>query len=108
MELYEILKFTRKPTIREDYFEPEVITATMDKDLAEKMLTIYKSNQKMHESYQIRTVREPEIVSFSAPTHCMACNSYYRCVDTIETHPNTMIRCIRFGELRRYIKNEEN
>lgn len=63
MELYEIVKFTHNPTIKEDYFEPEVITATMDKDLAEKMLTIYKSDQKMYESYLIRTVREPKIVS---------------------------------------------
>jgi hypothetical protein len=108
MELYEIVKFTHKPTKGEDYFEPEVITATMDKDLAEKMLTIYKSNQKMHESYQIRTVREPKTVSFFDPTHCEFCNSYCRCVDTIETRPDAMIRCIRFGELRRHIKNEEN
>ena len=105
MELYEIVKFTRKPIKGEEYFEPEVITATMDKELAEKMLKIYKCHQEMYESYQIRTLKEPEAVSmFGTPLHCMTCNSYYRCIDTIETRPDVMIRCIHFGELRKFVK----
>ena len=109
MELYEIVKFTRKPSRGEEYFEPEVITATMDKDVAEKMLTIYKQYQKMHESYQIRTLKELEAVPLlPAPEHCVTCNSYCRCVDTIETRPNEMIRCIFFGGLRNYIKDGRN
>jgi hypothetical protein len=59
MELYEI--------VRTEIFEYHghrcytartmVITATMDKDMAEKMLEIYKHNQGMDESYEIRTLR---------------------------------------------------
>ena len=109
MELYEIVKFTRKPTKGEEYFEPDVITATMDKDIAEKMLEIYKQNQKMHESYQIRTLREPDVISFTRPPiHCAECNGYCRCVDTIETKPSARIRCIFFGELQRYIRLDKN
>lgn len=60
MELYEIIKFIRKPMTREDYFEPVVITSTMDKNLIYKMLDIYKANQNENESYQIRTMSLPE------------------------------------------------
>jgi hypothetical protein len=59
MELYEI--------VRTEIFEyhgnrcytakNSVITATMDKDMAEKMLEIYKHNQNGNESYEIRTLR---------------------------------------------------
>lgn len=109
MELYEIVKFTRKPTKGEEYFEPEVITATMDKELAENMLLIYKSNQKMHEAYHIRTLREPEVVPFiSDPTYCLSCDSYLGCVDIIEKRPNVMVKCINFGKLKEYIKPTEN
>ena len=109
MELYEIVKFTRKPTKGEEYFEPEVITATMDKNMAEQMLAIYKQHQKMHEAYHIRILREPKVATFtSTPTHCLACNSYLKCVDTIEKRPNELIRCIRFGELQRYIRGDRD
>lgn len=109
MELYEIVKFTHKPTKGVDYFEPEVITATMDKDMAENMLTIYKQHQKMHESYQLRTLKELEAVAFNpVPEHCATCNSYYRCMDTIESRPNEMMRCFFFGQLRRYLKGDGN
>lgn len=109
MELYEIVKFTHKPIKGEEYFEPEVITATMDKEIAEKMLLIYKGNQNMNEAYHIRTLREPEVAQFiSSPVQCLYCNSYSRCVDTIKTRPNELIRCIRFGELQRYIRKDMN
>ena len=42
------------------------------------------------------------------PVHCQACASYHKCVNIIKTQPGTMVRCIRFGELREYIKSEEN
>lgn len=105
MELYEIVKFTRKPIKGEEYFEPEVITATMDKNMAEQMLEIYKQHQKMHESYQIRTLSEPKTVLLNPPpSHCLACNDYHRCVNMIETKPHEMMRCFFFCELKRYIK----
>ena len=40
--------------------------------------------------------------------HCKACNSFNTCVRTIREQPNTMIRCIRFGELKKYIEKENN
>ena len=65
MELYEIIheqifsrfdgEYTSKSTI---------ITATMDKNMAEKMLKIYRANCGVDEAYNIRTVREPEIKEF--------------------------------------------
>ena len=61
MELYEIIKFTRKPMTLEGYFEPVIITSSMDKNLVYNMLDIYKANQAENESYQIRTVRMPEV-----------------------------------------------
>ena len=64
MELYEIVKFTHKPVKGEEYFEPEVITATMDKELAENMLGIYRYNQNINEAYDIRTVRVSERMEF--------------------------------------------
>lgn len=60
MELYEIIKFIRKPMLREEYFEPVVITSAMDKNFVYKMLEIYKANQNENESYQIRTLTLPE------------------------------------------------
>jgi hypothetical protein len=61
MELYEI--------IRSEVLEyhgrlcytarTSVVTSTMDKDMAEKMLEIYKYNQSDNESYDIRTLRMP-------------------------------------------------
>ena len=115
MELYEIVKFTHKPVKGEEYFEPEVITATMDKNLAEKMLEIYKSNQGENESYNIRTLREPKAVPFNSASscceHCPTCNSYTRCLLTILEHPNEIIRCIHFGRLKEYKlrrMNDEN
>ena len=59
MELYEIVRW--------EIFEyhsrtcytgrTSVVTATMDKEMAEKMLEIYKYNQSDNEAYEIRTVR---------------------------------------------------
>jgi hypothetical protein len=60
MELYEIIKFIRKPMLREEYFEPVVITSAMDKNFVYKMLEIYQANQNENESYQIRTLTMPE------------------------------------------------
>lgn len=115
MELYEIVKFTHKPIKGEEYFEPEVITATMDRDLAERMLAIYKSNQGGNESYRIRTLKEsePAHLNFESKSyeHCKTCNSYNRCLLTILERPNEMIRCIRFGGLKEYQirrTNDEN
>lgn len=106
MELYEIVKFTHKLVKGEEYFEPEVITATMDKNMAEKMLEIYKQHQNTNESYQLRTLKEIEKVSFTSdPIHCLSCNSYDRCVNTIKNYPDVMIRCIAFGELQKFMKN---
>jgi hypothetical protein len=106
MEIYEIVKFVHKPVKGEEYFEPEVITATMDKELAEQMLSIYKSNQGENEAYHIRTLREPKAVPFNDEPqfyqHCQACNSYHRCLLTILEHPAEMIRCINFGRLKEY------
>lgn len=64
MELYEIIKFIRKPMTREDYFEPVVITSAMDKNFVYKMLDIYKANQDENEAYEIRTLRMPEVKTF--------------------------------------------
>ena len=105
MELYEII---RTDIIdRSDFYytgNDYVITATMDKDLAERMLTIYESNQRDNEAYKIRTLRSPEAVSLNNNTnvceHCEMCNSYNRCLLTILERPNEMIRCIHFGKLK--------
>ena len=60
MELYELIK-TEFPLIpgRPGHCVPKtsVITATMDKDMAENMLEIYRHNQSDYESYQIRTLK---------------------------------------------------
>ena len=60
MELYEIVKTEQEWCPRGyGYYvqKTSVITTTMDKDMAEKMLEIYKHNQSMDESYEIRTLR---------------------------------------------------
>ena len=105
MELYEIVKFTHKPIKGEEYFEPEVITATMDKNAAEQMLEIYRQNANEDESYQIRTLRELEPQPFKSYEHCLSCNSYDRCKDYVINHPNAMMRCMNFGELKKYVKS---
>ena len=46
--------------LREEYFEPVVITSAMDKNFVYKMLEIYQANQNENESYQIRTLTMPE------------------------------------------------
>ena len=67
MELYEIVK-TESVWIDRGYGyyndKMSVITATMDKDMAEKMLEIYKHNQSDDESYQIRTLRISEPIEW--------------------------------------------
>lgn len=67
MELYEIVKIEREWYSRGyGYYVPKtsVITATTDKDMAEKMLEIYKHNQSDDESYQIRTLRISEPIKW--------------------------------------------
>lgn len=64
MKLYEIVK-TESVWIDRGYGyyndKISVITATMDKNVAEKMLEIYRHNQRDNESYQIRELKIPEI-----------------------------------------------
>ncbi len=66
MEIYEIIHFAFKST---PYgvcsVKTTVITATMDKDMAEKMFQIYRANCKMDEAYDMRIIREPEIKEFN-------------------------------------------
>ena len=64
MRLYEIVK-TESVYIDRGYGyyndKTSVITATTDKDVAEKMLEIYRHNQSDNESYQIRELKIPEV-----------------------------------------------
>ena len=110
MEIYEIVKYTHNPKFGTEYFKTEIITATVDKELAEQMLTIYRSNQGMDEAYQIRTLREPKVASLNSESdwynRCTSCNSYNRCVMTILEHPEEMIRCMHFGKLKERIKRK--
>lgn len=65
MELYEVIKTTFTLYNERLYTENNtVITAVMDKDLAYKMLDIYKANQTENEAYEIRTVRMPEATMY--------------------------------------------
>ena len=65
MELYEIVKQDIIERFPNDYTsKTSVITATMDKDMAEQMLSIYKQNCGINESYAIRTVREIKPILF--------------------------------------------
>ena len=57
MELYEIIKTEIRERYPNGYIgQPSVITATMDKTMAEQMLAIYKQNCSANEEYEIRTV----------------------------------------------------
>ena len=104
MELYEIVKKDIIERYPNGYAsKPSVITATMDKDMAEQMLSIYRHNRSDNEEYDIRIVQAPNRNNYE---FCLNCNSFNRCVSTIHLHPNEMIRCIRFGELKEYIKKE--
>lgn len=104
MELYEIVKTDIIERFPNGYSSrPSVITATMDKDMAEQMLSIYRHNCGDNESYDIRIIQAPNRNNYE---HCIKCNSFNRCVDTIHLRPNEMIRCIRFGELKQYIEKE--
>lgn len=109
MELYEIVKFIRKPIKGEEYFEPVVVTATMDKQIAEQMLEIYQQNADENESYRIRTLRELKPQPFdyfsTAYEHCLACKSYNTCKDVALNQPNNSIRCINFGGLKKYVQS---
>ena len=65
MELYEIVHWTTfnyHDHLCYTTAKPSVITATMDKDIAEKMLEVYKHNQSADEAYEIRTLRISEPV----------------------------------------------
>ena len=65
MELYEIVYWTTfryNGSICYTTAKPLVITATMDRSIAEKMFEIYKHNQGDDEAYEIRTLRISEPV----------------------------------------------
>lgn len=63
MELYEIVKTDIIEKYPNGYLgRPSVITATMDKDMADQMLSIYRHNCGDNEAYDIRIVREPQIL----------------------------------------------
>lgn len=59
MELYEIVHWETFEYHGHTCYtgRTSVVTATMDKDVAEKMLEIYRHNQSDNEAYEIRTVR---------------------------------------------------
>lgn len=61
MELYEIVRYEVVEYHGHLCYtaRTSVVTSTMDKDTAEKMLEIYKYNQSGNESYEIRTLRMP-------------------------------------------------
>lgn len=62
MELYEIVKTDIMENYSNGYLgKSSVITATMDKDMADTMLSIYRQNCGYNEAYDIRIVREPQI-----------------------------------------------
>lgn len=107
MEIYEIVRTEILERHGNGWYtgRPSVITATMDKYMAERMLDIYKQNQSENESYEIRTIsaREPEHLN-----GCVNCNSYNRCLTHIDEHPGDMIRCVRFGDLVEYVQNRGN
>lgn len=57
MELYEIVRIDILERCASGYIGKDiVITATMDKTMAEQMLLIYKQNCGTREDYKIRTV----------------------------------------------------
>ena len=65
MELYEIIHHQIQSRFDGGYISKSaVVTATMDKDIAEKMFQIYRANCKMDEAYDMRIIREPEIKEF--------------------------------------------
>ena len=111
MELYEIVRITKNPIITENVPSGiiSVITATMNKDLAERMVTIYQQNANEDESYQIRTLRELEAQPFDyLPTAyecCLLCESYNKCKDVALNQPNNSIRCINFGALKKRVQS---
>ena len=64
MELYEIVRWESFEYHGHTCYtgRTSVVTATMDKKMAEKMLEIYRYNQSDDETYEIRTVRISEPV----------------------------------------------
>lgn len=65
MKLYEIIKTTFTLYNEKIYTEKKtVITSSMDKEMIDNMLEIYRSNQSTNEAYEIRTVRIPEPMKF--------------------------------------------
>lgn len=105
MEIYEIIRDEILERHGNGFYtcKPHVITATMDKYVAERMLEIYKQNQSQNEAYSIRTIRAREPENLNG---CVNCNNYNRCLLHIEEHPGDMIRCIRFGDLVEYVRNQ--
>ena len=58
MELYELIKVEYvRPRPHYLTEQSAVITASMDKEMIEQMLDIYRENQDEDEVYYIRTVR---------------------------------------------------
>ena len=107
MELYEIIKTEIQLRYSDSRIgQSSVITATMDKTMAEQMLAIYKYNCGENEEYEIRTVKAPQILH--TYECCKSCNSFSTCVSVIRETPDVMIRCIRFGELKQYIEEEND
>ena len=111
MELYEVVKITNNSIIAKNVPNGiiSVITATMDRQIAEQMLEIYRQNADENESYQIRTLRKLEAQPFDYGSvsyeRCLSCNSYDRCKDFVINHPNAMMRCMNFDELKKYVKS---
>ena len=65
MEIYEIIHHQIQSQFDGGYISKStVITSTMDKDMVEKMLQIYRANCKIDEAYDMRVIREPEIKEF--------------------------------------------
>ena len=66
MEIYEIIYHKIESRFDGGYISKStVVTATMDKDMAEKMFKIYRANCKIDEVYDMLVIREPEIKEFN-------------------------------------------
>ena len=110
MEIYEIIRTEIVERHGNGWYtgRPSVITATTDRYMAERMLEIYKQNQGENESYYIRTISELRPEEPQGHDYCINCNNYDKCLTHIYEHPGVMIRCLRFGDLVKYVQNKEN
>jgi hypothetical protein len=108
MRLYEIVKTEILERFEIGYNgRTTVITATTDKVMADQMLAIYRSNCGENEVYNIRTIGEPQDSYVDGYEHCLTCSSFARCSNIAFDHPFDTVRCIRFGELKKYVLNGE-